>query len=192
MSKGDGKIFLIDVAEGTVIRSWEAHKGGTRGLDFHPSGRFLASGGDDNYIRIWSIPSCEPFKAWVGHDRSVLSLDFSPDGKLLASGSMNTQIAPVTDTRIWALESQGIDGAVVSMATPQNKVIDQPILCLAAFACPSSPSALASSIITGPGSSDPSTAGSVYRSHPLPLWLLPVWRGNILVPGTGYFINSRN
>ncbi|MFX0125495.1 MAG: hypothetical protein ACFFAE_17875 [Candidatus Hodarchaeota archaeon] len=57
-------------------------------LDFSPDGSLLASGSDDNTIKIWDMKDLgREVTTLVGHTGRIRSLDFSPDGSLLASGS---------------------------------------------------------------------------------------------------------
>jgi WD40 repeat protein len=69
-----------------------AHKGGTRGLAWHPDGKFLASCGWDNEVRFWTeelATRWEPVRA----PEPMMALAFSSDGKRLAlAGSRGTQM----------------------------------------------------------------------------------------------------
>jgi len=71
------------------LNTWQAHPEGITGISFHPSGTYLASGGKDKYVRIWSIPDCSLTAGWEAHNLAVVSVEFSPDGRSLASGSVN-------------------------------------------------------------------------------------------------------
>ncbi|MBN3908323.1 MAG: hypothetical protein HWQ35_17810 [Nostoc sp. NMS1] len=59
------------------------------------NGRFLASSGDDQIIRIWDVNTGEPIKILKGHTSKVMSVVFSPDGQTIASCSEDKSI------RIW-------------------------------------------------------------------------------------------
>lgn len=54
-------------------------------LVFSPTGRFLATGGDDGVVRVWDVSSGRLWRMLVG-PVNVLSLAFSPDERLLAAG----------------------------------------------------------------------------------------------------------
>jgi WD40 repeat protein len=65
-------------------------------LAFAPDGKTLASGGEDNRVRLWDLARGKELRQFSGHHSSILALAFAPDGKTLASGSVNGQI------RLWA------------------------------------------------------------------------------------------
>jgi WD40 repeat protein len=52
----------------------------------------LASGSDDNTIKLWDVATGKPITTLKGHTSPVWSVSFSPDGKTLASGSEDNTI----------------------------------------------------------------------------------------------------
>jgi WD40 repeat protein len=54
-------------------------------LAFNPTGSVLASGGVDQTIILWDVPSFHPRAVLRGHTGGVRTLGFSPDGSRLAS-----------------------------------------------------------------------------------------------------------
>lgn len=54
---------------------------------FSPDGKFIASGGVDNSLKLWSLEGGAAIKTFKGHRNFVNSVAFSPDGGKLASAS---------------------------------------------------------------------------------------------------------
>jgi WD40 repeat protein len=93
-----GRGMLASASWDSTARVWELESGRTRHLlDRHigrlwsvavnPSGRLVATGGDDLVIRLWDSVSGDHLQTLVGHNHRVWSLAFNPAGDLLASGS---------------------------------------------------------------------------------------------------------
>jgi hypothetical protein len=60
-------------------------------LAFSPGGKTLASGGQDQTIRLWDLANGEP-RDLRGHDASITSVTYSRDGKRLASGGRDGNV----------------------------------------------------------------------------------------------------
>lgn len=93
-------------SEFRLLRSWQGHEGpiceSTNCLAFSPDGLRLASGGNDNLVRIWSVPGGEQVHKLEGHTGEVTAVAFSPDGRWLASGSWDktAKVWSVADGRL--------------------------------------------------------------------------------------------
>src|SRR5512138_3703500 len=55
------------------------HAGGILALAFAPGGRLLASGGEDQTIRLWNVGTGREAAVLRGHTGPVRALGFSPD-----------------------------------------------------------------------------------------------------------------
>lgn len=80
-------------------RSWPAlrqtlkrHTGSVNSVAFSPDGRLLASGSDDNTVKLWEVNTGQVYLTMRGHSNSVISVAFSPDNQLLASGSIDSTV----------------------------------------------------------------------------------------------------
>jgi len=71
------------------------HRGPVMAIAMHPSGQYLASGGFDKTIQLWSLETQQVVATLNGHSEPVTSLVFSPSGDLLVSGGVDDTI------RLW-------------------------------------------------------------------------------------------
>ena len=75
-----------------LITTLAGHSDGVRAVAFSPCGKFLASGSDDNTIKLWSMPDGIKITSVEAHDGNVHSLICSPDCATLISGSWDKTI----------------------------------------------------------------------------------------------------
>ena len=66
---------------------------------FSPDGSRVASGSDDNTVRVWEVQTGQCQHTLEGHSSSVLSVAFSPDGSRVASGSDDNTV------RVWDVKT---------------------------------------------------------------------------------------
>lgn len=91
----DTRIYLWDITNPESPKPLSPLLGhsmlGVNELKFHPEKDFLFSGGDDNKIMIWNLPTSDgetikPLgRSLTGHTDNYQGMDFSPDGKTLAA-----------------------------------------------------------------------------------------------------------
>jgi WD40 repeat protein len=97
----DGTARIWEVPSGQPRHELALHRGKLWTAAFDPSGKLLATAGDDLVIRLWDpITGQELHDPLTGHTRSVWSLAFSPDGTTLATGSDDGT------TRLWSLTGE--------------------------------------------------------------------------------------
>lgn len=91
------------------------HHPGISSIAWSPDGKFLASAGWDNTLKIWSVEG-KLLHTLKGHSAPVASVTWSPDGNEIASGSWDETI------KIWSSRGQlletieGHQSGIVSIA----------------------------------------------------------------------------
>ena len=101
----DGKMRLWDAATGRQLALFKAKskfagisrkepepQKGVNALAFSSDGKTVASGHDDNTVRLWDITTGTEIATLKGHNERINTLVFSPDGTILASGSADKTI----------------------------------------------------------------------------------------------------
>jgi len=76
------------------------HDGPVRSVAFSPNDGLVASGGDDNAIRLWDIARGEVSQVLRGHGNAVRAVAFSPNGQFVLSGGQEKEDNQV---RLWNL-----------------------------------------------------------------------------------------
>lgn len=115
----DGSISIFETTNESLIEKTvlkESHKGAVASMAFSKDGKIIASGGEDMFIRVWSIDSKKPL--WVepkdphhAAKVSVLIIDNS-NGQILSGGEDNT-------LRVWNLK----DGKPINEAMLHNSSV---------------------------------------------------------------------
>lgn len=70
----------------------------TSNIVYSPDEKFVASGGKDRTVRIWSILDKKEVRIFKGHNDEITSIMYSSDGKFIASASKDSTI------RIWDIK----------------------------------------------------------------------------------------
>ena len=61
-------------------------------VTFSPDGLRLATGGEDNTVKIWEVQSGRELATLRGHTADIYSVAFSPDGRWIASGGSDSTV----------------------------------------------------------------------------------------------------
>ena len=95
---GEGNVHLWSLQEDTPLATLEGHSGRVCRVEFHPSGRYLASASYDTTWRLWDVEAGTELLLQEGHSREVYTVSFNTDGSLLASAGLDS-IGRVWDLR---------------------------------------------------------------------------------------------
>ncbi|MHB8954469.1 MAG: WD40 repeat domain-containing protein [Pirellulaceae bacterium] len=77
---------------GVQCDTFAGHTAAVYSVVFSPDGKTLASGSEDNTIKLWDVKTGIITATLEGHTKTIWSVAFSPDGKTLASGSEDKTI----------------------------------------------------------------------------------------------------
>ena len=72
----------------TAERTVDAHNGWVRAVAVSPDGKLLASGGNDNLVKMWNTADGALVHECPGHASHVYSVAFHPTGATLVSGDL--------------------------------------------------------------------------------------------------------
>jgi WD40 repeat protein/DNA-binding CsgD family transcriptional regulator/transcriptional regulator with XRE-family HTH domain len=110
-----GDVRLWRGAGETLHRVWPAHTDNVVCLAFSPDERLLASGSNDDSVKLWDVERGAPLWS-AGQTSTIACLAFAPDGGLLAGGGLDGKL------RLWdaqqgtLLEEVPHPGPVFSLA----------------------------------------------------------------------------
>ncbi len=76
-------VYVYDIQANELAGKFEGHTDSLSCIDFSPDGKFLATGGWDNTVRIWDWETRKQINAYHGLNR-ISAVEFSPDGNYLA------------------------------------------------------------------------------------------------------------
>ncbi len=77
-----------------------AHIGTVRSVDLSADGKFIATGGDDKLVKIWSMPDGKRVHTLKGHGQRITAVALSPSGEFLISAA-NERV-----TLIWQIPQE--------------------------------------------------------------------------------------
>lgn len=96
------------------------HTGEVNTVAFTPDGQKLASGSDDQTIKIWNLNTLQELRTLRGHKYWVYSVAISPNGQTIVSGSKDNTI------KVWNLNTGEEQGTLTGHTSYINSVAISP------------------------------------------------------------------
>jgi len=113
---------MVEPQSQKPVRRFKAHEGGVSCLAFSHDGKFLASGGLDGVVRLWTENQVEEAVVLSGHSDTISLLSFSSDDSTLASSSWDKTV------RLWDV-SLGFEKSQITAQHAVNCVAFLPGYC---------------------------------------------------------------
>ncbi|KAL1841631.1 hypothetical protein VTJ49DRAFT_6808 [Mycothermus thermophilus] len=95
----EGQVNLWSLTQDTPLSTLSGHSQRVCRVEFHPSGKYLASASEDTSWRLWDVETATELLLQEGHSRGVYAVSFNTDGSLLASAGLDSI------GRVWDLRS---------------------------------------------------------------------------------------
>ena len=105
-SPGHEAVRLREVATGKEIATAQGHFNATTSIDYSPDGKLIATGSNDQTMRVWDGSTLQPISVIRGHTGPVRLVMFTPDSKHLLSWGDDSSLRlwdPVTGEPLAAL-----------------------------------------------------------------------------------------
>ncbi len=102
------------MADNNLIKTLTGHTDGVLGLAFSPCGKFLATAGEDNAIKLWSIPDGIEIRTIKAHEGDVKAVAFNPVGDMFASASWDKSV------KIWRTSDCSTVASALKHTAPVN------------------------------------------------------------------------
>ena len=112
----DGRVAVYHGPDAASARILRAGTGVVRSVAFSPDESLLATGGDDDLVRLWNVDSGQELGAMSGSEGPPCGLAFSRDGSLLASWVHELPglpDRPDPTVRLWSISERRLAATLV-------------------------------------------------------------------------------
>jgi len=99
-ARADGSVVVLDIASGTVLVRFPAHRGAALSVAWSPDGFRLATGGEDKQVRVWEAADGAPQAMQHHNSLPVRSVAWRPGGRYLSSGAGSMDLRAHTGATI--------------------------------------------------------------------------------------------
>ena len=110
----DPKVRLWELLTGKERTAFANSPRGSWSVTFAPSGRILATAGEDTMIRLWDLAADRECRRLEGHAGAVTAVAFAPEGKRLASSSTDATVL------VWDVTAQTNPPATQAAPSPEQ------------------------------------------------------------------------
>ncbi|NET58978.1 MAG: tetratricopeptide repeat protein [Symploca sp. SIO2E6] len=97
-------LFQTDNKYKEINLTLNGHRNEVTSVSFSPDGKMLASGSEDNTVKLWHLETSS-FES----NEYVTSISISPDGKMIASASTNYPYIVKDELKLWSLDGKPIE-----------------------------------------------------------------------------------
>jgi WD40 repeat protein len=104
-----------------LLGTLSGHTWAVLAVAFSPDGQILASGSDDNTIKLWDVNTGQLISTLVGHSWSVVALAFTPDGETLISASWDQTI------KLWRVSTKAEIATLCGHEDSVNTIAINPV-----------------------------------------------------------------
>ncbi len=113
-------VWIYDVQTGEPLDLLTEHTAPVKWIEFSPDGQTLASGSEDNTIRLWDTSTVKLKSTCLEHKDEVVLFTFCPSGKTLASTSGSS------DIQIWDVQTGKVLKTFEAGVTPIYSITFSP------------------------------------------------------------------
>lgn len=102
----DGKVAIVETANGKVTKTFDAHPGGVTEISISQDGSKLATVGADKQVKVWNVAEAKPLVMLTPPETNPTAVAINNGGNFVAAGEENGKLT------IWKLDGAPADKPV--------------------------------------------------------------------------------